>query len=112
MTTREGLRDVAVRAQSAPNLPTLFWRRSPHVDRESCFEPSRAPHHEFRPAPAAGGALPRCRGRHVFCPGGINNINELYNINVGQAVIEDLEKRARGWKTHQRSMEISVAKAM
>ncbi len=37
---------------------------------------------------------------NVFCPGGINNINELYGINVGQAVIEDLETRARIWKTH------------
>lgn len=37
---------------------------------------------------------------NVFCPGGINNINELYNINVGEPVIEDLEKRARLWKTH------------
>lgn len=36
---------------------------------------------------------------NVFCPGGINNINELYGINVGEAVIEDLEKRARIWKT-------------
>lgn len=32
---------------------------------------------------------------NVFCPGGINNINELYNINVGSAVIDDLEKRVR-----------------
>lgn len=32
---------------------------------------------------------------NVFCPGGINNINELYQINVGAAVIEDLEKRVR-----------------
>ena len=37
---------------------------------------------------------------NVFCPGGINNINELYGINVGAYVIEDLEKRARLWKTH------------
>ncbi len=37
---------------------------------------------------------------NVFCPGGINNINELYGINVGSYVIEDLEKRARLWKTH------------
>jgi glutathione synthase len=36
---------------------------------------------------------------NVFCPGGINNINELYNINVGEVVIEDLEKRVRIWKT-------------
>jgi glutathione synthase len=36
---------------------------------------------------------------NVFCPGGINNINELYEINVGQVVVEDLEKRARIWKT-------------
>lgn len=32
---------------------------------------------------------------NVFCPGGINNINELYGINVGKVVIEDLEKRVR-----------------
>ena len=37
---------------------------------------------------------------NVFCPGGINNINELYGINVGEFVIRDLEKRARVWKTH------------
>ncbi len=37
---------------------------------------------------------------NVFCPGGINNINELYDINVGAHVIEDLEKRVRLWKTH------------
>jgi glutathione synthase len=50
---------------------------------------------------------------NVFCPGGINNINELYNINVGQAVIEDLEKRARIYKTHYRGAEnLSVAKAV
>jgi glutathione synthase len=36
---------------------------------------------------------------NVFCPGGINNINELYNINVGAIVIEDLEKRVRLLKT-------------
>ena len=32
---------------------------------------------------------------NVFCPGGINNINELYGINVGEAVVIDLEKRVR-----------------
>ncbi|MBM4316268.1 MAG: glutathione synthase [Deltaproteobacteria bacterium] len=32
---------------------------------------------------------------NVFCPGGINNINELYDINVGSAVIDDLEKKVR-----------------
>jgi glutathione synthase len=37
---------------------------------------------------------------NVFCPGGINNINELYRINVGEYVIQDLERRARIWKTH------------
>ncbi len=37
---------------------------------------------------------------NVFCPGGINNINELYGINVGAYVIEDLENRARLLKTH------------
>jgi len=29
------------------------------------------------------------------CPGGIHNINELYQINVGEAIIRDLEKRIR-----------------
>lgn len=42
---------------------------------------------------------------NVFCPGGINNINELYNINVGAYVIEDLEKRVRLWKTHEGAKE-------
>ena len=37
---------------------------------------------------------------NVFCPGGIHNINELYGINVGQAVIEDLEIRVGVWKSH------------
>ena len=37
---------------------------------------------------------------NVFCPGGINNINELYGINVGAYVIEDLENRVRLFKTH------------
>lgn len=32
---------------------------------------------------------------NVFCPGGINNINELYRINVGKVVIQDLERRFR-----------------
>ena len=36
---------------------------------------------------------------NVFCPGGINNINELYGINVGEVVIEDLEKRVRLFQT-------------
>lgn len=45
---------------------------------------------------------------NVFCPGGINNINELYGINVGQVVIEDLEKRARIWKTHHGSSDSLV----
>jgi len=37
---------------------------------------------------------------NVYCPGGINNINELYNINVGRYIIEDLEKQVRIWRTH------------
>jgi glutathione synthase len=32
---------------------------------------------------------------NVFCPGGINNINELYGINVGRVVIQDLERQVR-----------------
>ncbi|MBI4404207.1 MAG: glutathione synthase [Deltaproteobacteria bacterium] len=32
---------------------------------------------------------------NVFCPGGINNINELYGVNVGKHIVEDLEKRVR-----------------
>lgn len=49
---------------------------------------------------------------NVFCPGGINNINELYDINVGEAVIEDLEKRARVWKTQHRSDSSTIARAV
>jgi glutathione synthase len=30
---------------------------------------------------------------NVFAPGGIHNINELYGINVGEAVVQDLEKK-------------------
>lgn len=30
---------------------------------------------------------------NVFAPGGIHNIDELYGINVGEAVIQDLEKK-------------------
>jgi len=36
---------------------------------------------------------------NVFCPGGINNINELYGINVGKVVIHDLERQVRYRKT-------------
>lgn len=32
---------------------------------------------------------------NVFCPGGIQNINDLYGINVGEHVIRDLESRLR-----------------
>ncbi len=46
---------------------------------------------------------------NVFCPGGINNINELYNINVGAVVIEDLERQVRIAKTHR---SVSPSKAM
>lgn len=49
---------------------------------------------------------------NVFCPGGINNINELYNINVGQPVIEDLERRVRLWKTHYRATDAGSIKAV
>lgn len=50
---------------------------------------------------------------NVFCTGGINNINELYNINVGEAVIQDLEKRMRIWKTHHASSEsVAIARAV
>lgn len=42
---------------------------------------------------------------NVFCPGGINNINELNGINVGEYVIQDLEKRARIWKTQVRGSD-------
>lgn len=38
---------------------------------------------------------------NVFCPGGINNINELYGVNIGAAVIDDLEKRVRVQTTHR-----------
>ncbi|MBI4510452.1 MAG: glutathione synthase [Deltaproteobacteria bacterium] len=30
---------------------------------------------------------------NVFAPGGIHNINELYGVNVGQVVVEDLERK-------------------
>ena len=30
---------------------------------------------------------------NVFAPGGIHNINELYDIDVGTAVIRDLERK-------------------
>jgi glutathione synthase len=30
---------------------------------------------------------------NVFAPGGIHNIDELYDVNVGEAVIRDLEKK-------------------
>jgi len=49
---------------------------------------------------------------NVFCPGGINNINELYGINVGARVIQDLEARVWLWKhgkhtdTETRALEI------
>lgn len=51
---------------------------------------------------------------NVFCPGGINNINELYKINVGEYVIDDLEKRARLWKTHYRASDLAnpIARAV
>lgn len=50
---------------------------------------------------------------NVFCPGGINNINELYGINVGQAVIEDLEKRVKQKKTYKRGIDnLALVKAL
>lgn len=49
---------------------------------------------------------------NVFCPGGINNINELYQINVGQVVVEDLERRVRLWKTHYRATDSASVKAV
>jgi len=50
---------------------------------------------------------------NVFCPGGINNINDLNNMNVGEMVIEDLEKRARIWKTQYRTESpSSIARAI
>jgi glutathione synthase len=30
---------------------------------------------------------------NVFAPGGINNINELYGIDVGEVVVRDLERK-------------------
>jgi len=32
---------------------------------------------------------------NVFAPGGVHNINELYDIDVGGAVVDDLERRVR-----------------
>ncbi len=40
---------------------------------------------------------------NVNCPGGINNINELYRINVGEVIIADLEKRVQLWKAARAS---------
>lgn len=42
---------------------------------------------------------------NVFCTGGINNINELYGINVGEAVIEDLEKRVKMKTIYKKGIE-------
>ena len=36
---------------------------------------------------------------NVYCPGGIHNINELCGMNVGSAIIEDLERQVCLWKT-------------
>ncbi|MBI1861503.1 MAG: hypothetical protein HYR96_11355 [Deltaproteobacteria bacterium] len=47
---------------------------------------------------------------NVFCPGGINNINELYNVNIGRLVIEDLERRVRLGKTILKPESISAIK--
>jgi glutathione synthase len=30
---------------------------------------------------------------NVFAPGGIHNMDHLYGINVGEAVVQDLEKK-------------------
>ena len=49
---------------------------------------------------------------NVFCPGGINNINELYDINVGELVIQDLEKRVRIWKTHYGADALAFQRAL
>ncbi len=50
---------------------------------------------------------------NVFCPGGINNINELYNINCGSgAVIEDLEKRVRMRQTSGGTGDLTLARAV
>lgn len=47
---------------------------------------------------------------NVFCPGGINNINELYGVNVGAIVIEDLERRVRLNHTRGKTDSISAIK--
>lgn len=47
---------------------------------------------------------------NVFCPGGINNINELYNVNVGESVIMDLERRTRLVRTLSKPDSISALK--
>ncbi len=49
---------------------------------------------------------------NVFCPGGINNINELYNVNVGEIVIEDLERRVRLNRTLIRPDSVSAIKVI
>ncbi len=45
---------------------------------------------------------------NVFCPGGINNINELYGINVGAVVIEDLERHVRLAQARNRTADSLV----
>lgn len=50
---------------------------------------------------------------NAFCPGGIHNINELYQVNVGEAVIRDLEKRVqvsklRNGRAHLVSSTLSI----
>lgn len=47
---------------------------------------------------------------NVFCPGGINNINELYNVNIGEIVITDLERRVRLSRVLVKTDSISALK--
>lgn len=43
---------------------------------------------------------------NVFAPGGIHNINELYAMNVGRVVVEDLERRVETRSTIAGSPEV------
>ena len=38
---------------------------------------------------------------NVFAPGGINNINELYDIDVGEVVVRDLERKVELRRTYR-----------
>jgi glutathione synthase len=41
---------------------------------------------------------------NVFAPGGVHNINELYGVNVGERIVEDLEKRVAVRAAYQNAL--------